>query len=372
MGQDSAVAQMREAAVSGSRSMTHSWLISGPPGSGRSTLALAFAADLVDAGKEEAVWKQIISKTHPDVSVLTTNAVTITIEEVRALVSLSHLSPSISRHRVIVIEDADRMTERTSNVLLKALEEPPPQTVWILCAPSASDLLPTVRSRVRSVVLKVPEIEDVATLIAEREKVDLAVARVAAAEAQSHIGMATRLATDKGARDRRRECMQTVLGVENVSGAVSAAAKLLEIAKDDAKALGDRSDLQEREAMMDSFGLARGSSIPAGLRSQIKALESDQKKRRTRSLRDAIDRIMVDLLSLFRDILIAQVGAQSKLINVSLQEDVKARATSASERSILQGIRAVGEARQRIAQNSPPLLVLEALLIESCEAWRNK
>lgn len=366
VGQDSAVAQMKEAAVRGSRSMTHSWLITGPPGSGRSTLALAFAAELVDAGQNEVAWNQIISKTHPDVSVLATTAVTITIEEVRSLVSFSHLSPSISRHRVIVIEDADRMTERTSNVLLKALEEPPPQTVWILCAPSATDLLATVRSRVRSVVLRVPPVEDVAALIAERESVELEVARVAATEAQSHIGMATRLATDQGARDRRHACMQTVLGVESVSAAVAAAARLLEIAKEDARALGDRSDSQEKEAMLASFGLARESSVPTGLRPQLKALEADQKKRKTRSLRDAIDRILVDLLSLFRDILIAQVGASSNPINISHHEAVKARAAKMSAQSTLRGTRAVREARQRIAQNSPPLLVLEALLIELC------
>jgi len=164
--------------------MTHAWLITGPPGSGRSTLAHAFAAELVGAGDSPALSKQVVAGAHPDVSILATDRVTITIEEVRALVAFSYFSPSQARYRVVVMEDADRMTERTSNVLLKALEEPPPQTVWILCAPSPADVLPTIRSRMRSVNLLVPGVDDVAELISRREGVDEDLARLAATEAQ--------------------------------------------------------------------------------------------------------------------------------------------------------------------------------------------
>ena len=363
VGQDAAIAQMKAAATPDSHAMTHAWLITGPPGSGRSTLAHAFAAELVGAGSEESAWRQVIAGAHPDVSVLSTNKVTITIEEVRALVAFSYFSPSASNYRVVVIEDADRMTERTSNVLLKALEEPPPQTVWILCAPSTADVLPTIRSRTRSVVLRVPGASDVAALIAKREGIDPDLALRAATEAQSHIGMATRLATDDAARIRRETSIDLVLGVTTVSGAVGVAAKLLEIAGEDAIALGERTDQEERDALLISLGVGPGGAVPAALRSQVKTLEDDQKRRKTRTLRDAIDRIMVDVMSVLRDVVMVQVQAGVDAINVSHGPAIDARAQATTPEMTLAALDAVREARERIAHNSPPLLVLEALLI---------
>jgi DNA polymerase III subunit delta' len=363
VGQEAAIAQMKAAAVPGSAAMTHAWLITGPPGSGRSTLAHAFAAELVGAGGSEAHWRQVIAGAHPDVSILSTNKVTITIEEVRALVSFSYFSPSTSNYRVVVIEDADRMTERTSNVLLKALEEPPPQTVWILCAPSSADVLPTIRSRMRSVVLGVPSATDVASLITQREGVDPDLALIAAQEAQSHIGMATRLATDEATRVRRQESISLVLGVQSVSGAVGAAAKLLALANEDAAALGERTDHDERDAFLTSLGIAPGGAVPTALRSQLRTLEEDQKRRKTRSLRDAMDRIMVDVMSVLRDILMIQVEAGVEPINVSHAAAIQQRATQTTPQMTLLALDAVREGRERIARNSPPLLVLEALLI---------
>lgn len=363
VGQDAAIAQMKAAATPDSHAMTHAWLITGPPGSGRSTLAHAFAAELVGAGSEESAWRQVIAGAHPDVSVLSTNKVTITIEEVRALVAFSYFSPSASNYRVVVIEDADRMTERTSNVLLKALEEPPPQTVWILCAPSTADVLPTIRSRIRSVVLQVPGASDVAALIAKREGIDPDLALRAATEAQSHIGMATRLATDDAARTRRETSIDLVLGVTTVSGAVGVAAKLLEIAGEDATALGERTDQEERDALLISLGVGPGGAVPAALRSQVKTLEDDQKRRKTRTLRDAIDRIMVDVMSVLRDVVMVQVQAGVDPINVSHGPAIDARAQATTPEMTLAALDAVREARERIAHNSPPLLVLEALLI---------
>ncbi|MBT5576257.1 MAG: DNA polymerase III subunit delta', partial [Microbacteriaceae bacterium] len=329
-----------------------------------STLAHGFAAELVGAGLDEARWKRVIAGAHPDVSILATDRVTITIEEVRALVSFSYFSPSQAPYRVVVIEDADRMTDRTSNVLLKALEEPPPQTVWILCAPSPADVLPTIRSRMRSVNLVVPTVDDVARLISQREGVEEDVARMAATESQNHIGMATRLATDPEARSRRDSSVQAVLNVISVSGAVKTAAELLELCKQDAAALVDRLDSKERESLLHSLGIAPGGAVPAAVRSHVKSMEDDQKRRATRSLRDAVDRVLVDVMSLLRDVLMIQVGAEVGLINVKHQELLSERAAGTTAELTMSSLDAIDQARARMAQNSPPLLVLEALLIE--------
>jgi DNA polymerase-3 subunit delta' len=367
-GQADAIEVFTAAAAAGASgsSMTHAWLITGPPGSGRSNLAYAFATALLAKGPDdEAAIRQVAARTHPDLGVLSTDRVIISIDEVRQLVSSSQFSPSVGRYRVMVIEDADRMSERTSNVLLKALEEPPPRTVWILCAPSEADLIPTIRSRVRSVRLRVPAIDEVAELISRRDGVDLAVATRAAREAQSHIGMAHRLATNDEARVRREQTLQIALGIRSVGDAVRAAATLLELAGDDAKAITEERDAEERESALRSLGIEPGGTIPPALRAQLKSLEEDQKRRATRSLRDGLDRIMVDLLSLYRDVLLIQLGADIEPINLSIGPQLVAASDKSTPAETLATMDAIATARTRIDGNVSPALALEAMLIST-------
>jgi DNA polymerase-3 subunit delta' len=372
VGQEHAIGALRDASTprsaSGdeSASMTHSWLITGPPGSGRSNLAYAFASALLcrNGGCGECPdCRQVAARSHPDLSVLATERVIISIEEVRKLVSSSQYSPSVSRYRVMVIEDADRMSERTSNVLLKALEEPPERTVWILCAPSEADLLPTIRSRVRSVRLRVPSVEDVAGLLERRDGVDSETAERAARQAQSHIGMAHRLATDANARARREETLRIALRLRGVSDAVLGAARLIEVATDDAKAITLGRDEVERAQALRSLGVEPGGTIPPQLRSQLRALEEDQKRRATRSLRDGLDRILVDLLSLYRDVVRLQLGAPGGVINEEVRAEMTALADATRPERTLAVLEAVSTARQRIDANVSPVLALEAMLV---------
>ncbi len=361
-GQADAIATMRAAAADSG--LTHSWLITGPPGSGRSILAYAFATALLSRpGTEDATEAQVAARTHPDLGVLSTDRVLISIEEVRQLVSSSQFSPSVGRYRVMIIEDADRMTERTSNVLLKALEEPPPRTIWILCAPSEADLIPTIRSRVRTVRLRMPDVDEVAQLISRRDGVSLPEATRAAREAQSHIGMAHRLATNEQARDRRKRTLELALGIRSVQGAVLAAAELLQVASDDASSITEERDSVERASALRSLGIEPGGTVPPGLRSQLRALDDDQKRRATRSLRDGIDRILVDLLSLYRDVLLLQLEVDLEPVNLAIYAELSAAAVATTPARTLETLDAIAQARQRIEGNVAPALVLEAMLV---------
>ncbi|WP_214466341.1 DNA polymerase III subunit delta' [Microbacterium flavescens] len=361
-GQDAAVAMLQDAA-SDPAALTHAWLITGPPGSGRSTLAYAFAAALIAEPGDENAMRQVLAGTHPDLAALRTEGVIISIKDARALVERSYFSPSLGRYRVIVMEDADRMAERTSNVLLKALEEPPERTVWVLCAPSDADLLPTIRSRVRTLRLREPDVADVARLIVERTGADAATAEQSARHAQRHIGMAQRLATDAAARARRDDTLRAVLRVRGVGDAVDVAGRIVQAATEDAKALTAERDEAERAGLLRTLGIAEGAAVPPAVRSQLSALEDDQKRRATRSLRDGIDRVLTDLESMFRDVLMLQFGRDADLINRELEPDLRALAEAWPIDRTLTVVDRIAETRENVELNAAPTLALESMLV---------
>lgn len=366
LGQPEAVAQLRQAVRNKEESLHHAWLLTGPPGSGRSNAALAFAAALLcekgGCGECKSC-RMVSSRTHPDVSVLSTEKVIISIEEIRNLVAQSHFGGSVGALQIMVVEDADRMTERSSNVLLKALEEPPAGTIWLLCAPSEADMLPTIRSRVRRVALKQPSTETVAKLLMERDGIESKIAHQVAAESQGHIGMALRLATSIDARARRKETLVSALQIDSIPKAMATAERWLELAKKDADALTAERDEEERVALLATLGIPAGGTIPPALRADVKALEEGQKRRATRSLRDGIDRILVDLMSLFRDVMTIQLGAGAELVNNDLRHQLDELASSSSPSETIAKLEAIAESRERIGANVRDLMVLESLAI---------
>jgi DNA polymerase-3 subunit delta' len=365
-GQADAIAQLEQAVKTRDQGVQHAWLMTGPPGSGRSNMAVAFAAALLCAEGGCGTCRSCplaMSGNHPDIDVLTTEKVGISIEEVRNLVLSAQMGGSMGRYRIMIIEDADRMAERSSNVLLKALEEPPPGTVWILCAPSEADMLPTIRSRVRRITLKTPAVEEVAQLLVERDSIDRALALTVAAEAQSHIGMARRLATSVDARGRRKDTLVAALDIDSVTNAMFTADRWIDLARRDAEALTTERDSEEREELLRVLGVEDTSKLPPYARADVKTLEESQKRRATRSLRDGLDRILVDLLSLYRDVLMLQLVAEVPLVNEGLKTQISSVANRSTAQQSLEKLRQIELARTRIAANVKDQMVLEALAV---------
>ncbi|MCX6422147.1 MAG: DNA polymerase III subunit delta' [Actinobacteria bacterium] len=378
IGQDEATATLSHAAADAARSlrgepapgMTHAWLITGPPGSGRSTAATAFAAALVcsEQGCGDCIpCRTAIAGTHSDVEIVRPEGLSYGADDTEALVMQASMAPSTSRWHIIVVEDADRLTEQALNRLLKALEEPAPSTVWILCAPGVEDVLPTVRSRTRHVSLRTPSASDVATALQQRHGVDAAIAAFAARASQGHIGRARALATDEQARLRRHEVLRLPLELHDLSSCFVAAADLLAAATGDATALADPLDAREEADLLRAYG--EGADNASNARAKklsgkaMKDLQKSHKSRRTRMVRDQIDRALLDLVGFYRDVLILQVQSDVGLINEEMRTQLSQVAVRATPEDTARRLKALAYARLQIAANVTPQLALEALMV---------
>jgi DNA polymerase-3 subunit delta' len=366
IGQQPTVETLQRA-VAEPGSMTHAWLFTGPPGSGRSVAARAFAAALECADDGCGTCRECRTArdgSHADVMVVATEGLSIQVKQARELVQLAAHRPSVGRWRVVIVEDADRLTESAADALLKSLEEPTPRTVWVLCAPSLEDVIITIRSRSRHVRLRTPPVEAVADLLVRRDGIDRPMALYAARAAQSHVGLARRLARDDGARIRRRDVLVLASRIRSVGDAVNAAADLASIATEESNASSAERDTAERSRLMEQLGADPSARTqPPHVRSQLNALEKEQKTRATRFGRDVIDRSLIDLLSIYRDALILHTGAPVGLVNADQSEQVQQLAATLGPEALLGAMDAIGLARERIAANVPPLLALEAMAI---------
>lgn len=368
VGQAAAVAQLSRAA-SPEGSLAQAWLIAGPPGSGRSSIARAFAASLLCDGSvggqgcgECQPCRTVLAGSHGDVTVVRTETLTISKNEVRELVSTAQRAPASGRHRVLIIEDADRMSPGTFNVLLKAIEEPPPRTVWLLCVPSPQDLAQTIRSRCRVVNLQVPPPDAVAMLLIERDGIEPELAHRAAASAQGHIGIARRYGLHPDSLAEREDSARKLLALTSVGHALAFAKTLIDRAEAEAHTEADEASAREREQFMRGAGIEPGGRIPPALRAQVKALDDEAKRRATRLVRDVIDRYLLDIHSVLRDVLALQLNTGATLVNPGIERELRDRTHVHSPQTTLALLDCVGTARERVGMNVPPQLALEALL----------
>ncbi|MEE4546513.1 DNA polymerase III subunit delta' [Streptomyces sp. V4-01] len=371
-----AAAGSAPADAAGSR-MTHAWLFTGPPGSGRSTAARAFAAALQCTSPDKALGAPpgcgfcdgchtALIGTHADVETVRTDLLSIGVKEIRDLVRRAALSPAGGRWQVILMEDADRLTEGAANVLLKGVEEPAPRTVWLLCTPSVEDTLPTIRSRCRLLTLRTPSADAVADVLMRRDGIDPALAATAARATQGHIGRARRLATDPSARARRATVLRLPLRVADVGECLRAAQELVDSASDDAKAVAEEVDAKETEDLRAALGASAGagSRMPRGTAGAMKELADRQKRRSTRTQRDTLDLALTDLAGFYRDVLTVQFGGSAdRIANVEAADGIARVAAGSRPEQSLRRIEAVLACRDALDRNVAPLLAVEAMAL---------
>ncbi|GGU71942.1 DNA polymerase III subunit delta [Streptomyces albospinus] len=363
---------------SGASQMTHAWLFTGPPGAGRDTAARAFAAALQCVSPDGAGFgpsgptpgcgfcdgcHTTLVGTHADVEIVRTDLLSIGVKETRDLVRRASLSPAGGRWQVIVLEDADRLTEGAGNVLLKAVEEPAPRTVWLLCAPSIEDVLPTIRSRCRHLTLRTPPVGAVADVLVRRDGIDPETADRAARATQGHIDRARRLATDERARARRAAVLKLPLRIDDIGGCLKAAQELIDAAGEDAKQVAEEVDAKETEELRAALGAAAGTGgrLPRGTAGAMKELQDRQKRRSTRTQRDSLDLALVDLTGFYRDVLALQMGAAVPLANDEVRDSIQRIATTSTPERTLRRIEAVIACREALDRNVAPLLAVEAM-----------
>ena len=351
-----------------SQEMTHAWVFTGPPGSGRSSAAVAFAQALICPNNGCGTCNDCNSaKTHghPDVEIIRTEGLSIKVEEVRELLTRVAWAPSMGGWRVVVMEDADRLTESAANALLKAIEEPGTRTVWLLCAPTLHDVLATIRSRCRHLQLRTPSLEAVTNVLISRDHIAPGMADFAARVSQGHIGRAKYLATNESVRSNRKTIMQLPLQLGSLAAAFQAAQTLVDLATTEANASSDERDEKEVEKLQEAYGKGvTGRGMATGGAKAVKELEKEQKSRSTRMVRDSIDGALLDIATFYRDVMMVQSGNSESMINSDMREQIESYAGNSPSHSIINKINAIMDARENLARNSAPLVTCEALMCQ--------
>jgi DNA polymerase III subunit delta' len=352
--------------------MTHAWLFTGPPGAGRTQTARAFAAALQCVSPDRALGGSpgcgfcdgchtSLVGTHADVTTVAAVGTQILAEDMRDTVRKSFTSPANGRWQVILVEDAERLNEKSANAVLKAVEEPAPRTVWLLCAPSIEDVLPTIRSRCRHLNLRTPSVDAVADMLVRRDGIAPDLAVTVARATQGHVDRARRLATDPAARQRRAAVLKLPLRVDEIGSALRAAQELVDAATEDAKQLAEERDGKETEELKAAMGAVQGGRMPRGTAGVMKDLEDKQKRRRTRTQRDSLDVALTDLTAFYRDVLALQLGSRTAMANAEAEDALERLARSSAPEATLRRIEAIAACREALDRNVAPLLAVEAM-----------
>ncbi|MET9935873.1 MULTISPECIES: DNA polymerase III subunit delta' [unclassified Streptomyces] len=352
--------------------MTHAWLFTGPPGAGRVDAARAFAAALQCVSPDRALGgtpgcgfctgcHTALIGTHADVTTVSAVGTEILVRDMRDTVRKSFTAPANGRWQIILVTDAERLNERSGNAVLKAVEEPAPRTVWLLCSPSLDDVLPTIRSRCRHLNLRTPSVEAVADVLVRRDGIEPGTALAAARAGQGHVGRARRLATDERARARRAVVLKLPLRVADIGGCFKAAQELIDTAAEDAKQVAEEIDTKETEELRAALGAVQGGRMPRGTAGMMKELEENQKRRGRRTQLDTLDLALTDLTGFYRDVLALQLRSRTPLTNEDVRDALETVARDTTPERTLRRIEAVLACREALDRNVAPLLAVEAM-----------
>ena len=366
VSQRGVIETLRQAA--GGHSMSHAWLLTGPPGSGRSNAAIAFAAalqceeDPPGCGECHSC-RTAVGGSHADVAIIRTDKLSLGVDEIRHLVRSSALAPVGRRWQILIVEDADRLTDQACTALLKAIEEPTERTVWLLCAPTVEDVLPTIRSRCRLVTLATPSAADVTEFLV-RSGVPDSLAAYAARASQGHIGRAKALARDEATRNRRREVVSIPIKLRSIGDCMQAASNLAESAKEEADAITSELDSREKVDLDTTYGVVERGRRPREYAPALSALEKGQKTRAKRRILDVVDRGLMDLTSFYRDVITVGMNSGAVLVNEELRTEVEQVARASSPEQNLRRIDAIFAAREQMLEfNVPVALALESMMV---------
>ena len=383
IGQSLAIKTLQQAAVDSLKTangnttsgFSQSWLITGPPGSGRSTAARLFAASLQCATSGCGtcpICTKVLKGTHPDVKTISPTGITYGIDDVKDLIQSSALMPAIGQWNIVILEDADRLTTVAANALLKSVEEPARNTMWILCAPSSQDVITTIRSRCRMVNLRMPPFDEIAQLLQTRDGVDPAMAKFSAAAALGHVGRAKLLATNPELQEIRRQILELPFELNDLPGCFKAAEQLYNTALDEANRETENKDQVEQDQLLESFGAGAGglskTKIQRMSASAMKELNREQKVRHKRISRDRLDLALVELAAFYRDVLVIQSKANLELFHEQHRGSIERMASSSSQSATIKRIEAIEEARTLLPSEASPLLVIEAMMIQLARA----
>jgi DNA polymerase III subunit delta' len=383
IGQEFSVKALQQAALDSKEALTvkvmpgfsQAWLLTGPPGSGRSTAARLFAATL--QCEQNGCGKcisciSVNTGTHPDVKVIAPQGLSYGIADTKDLVREATLMPSLGQWNIIILEDADRLTTEAGNALLKAIEEPAKLTMWILCAPSSKDVLITIKSRCRIVSLRTPPADAIADLLIKRDGIDKAMAHFAAHASLGHVGRAKLLATDEQVRERRSLVLQVPFELKDLPSCFAAAQRLVDAATEDADIATDEMDEKELNNLLRAYGEgAEGVTkrkVERLASSAKKELEDGQKKRYKRITRDRLDLTLQELAAFYRDVLVLQTGADLELFHTEMKGSIQRFADSSSVNSTIKRLDSVESTRRMLNSEAAPLLVLESLTVQLARA----
>ena len=375
----SSVREVLQQAVADARAMTHSWLFTGPPGSGRSIAADVFATALVcpqgGCGTCEHC-RSAQAGTHADIVWVRTQGVVIRVDDIRDVIRDAASMPTVAHRRVIIIENADRLTPQAANSLLKSVEEPSEHTVFILCAPSTDpqDIAITLRSRCRHVYIPTPSPEAVRNVLLADARLGLTEAQAewAASVSGGHIGRARHLASQEQARAKRATALRLPGLVYEPTAAYTFASQLVKHAEQEAavslKEINE-AEVAELESSVGMGSTGRGvARMMTGTKGQFKELEDEQKRRYRRRVADSLDLALIDIAGLYRDAMLIAAEAEGEAAPVGgfQHPDMEGTSRELARRNrpeaLLRCIDAVMECRATLSStNVPPAVALSAL-----------